>query len=103
MHCGSREHDLASCPNISDEQLAKNFIQLQDTELDDEDLVSAAVLIQPQRIGDAKDTRLTGGLRSSRLYLDTCTTNNQCTNSAYLQDIHTVAKPLTMHTMRAHP
>lgn len=98
MHCGSTEHDLVMCPHISDQQLAEILIQMQDTEFKDDGVVDGAMLYQRQGIGSAKDPCLSGGIKSSRLYLDTCTTNNQCINGAYLTGIHTVKTQLTMHT-----
>lgn len=95
VHCGSNKHDLSTCPEITDEQLAKIFVQLGEADYEDE----GAVLFQRERDEQQKDARgTTGGLRASRLYLDTCTTNNQCVNKAYLTGIHTIEKPLTMHT-----
>jgi hypothetical protein len=69
---------------------------LQDAEGDYDD--KGAMLFQKQCTGAETDPRLAGGLCSSQLYLDTCTTNNQCTNRAHLKAIHTVKKPLVMHT-----
>jgi hypothetical protein len=40
----------------------------------------------------------TGGLKKNYLYLDTCTTEDQMVEPAYLKDIHTVPKPLHLHT-----
>ena len=40
----------------------------------------------------------TGGLRRNYLYLDTCTTENQMVEGAYLDNIHTVDKPLRLYT-----
>ena len=39
-----------------------------------------------------------GGIRRNFLYLDTCTTEDQMVSDAYLTKIHTVDKPLILHT-----
>ena len=40
----------------------------------------------------------TGGLKKNYLYLDTCTTEDQMVNPAYLSKIHQVGNPLHLHT-----
>ena len=63
VHCGLSDHDLSTCPDITDEQLAEIYIQLQDTDIADKE--EGAVLFQQQCVAGWKDVRMSGGLRSS--------------------------------------
>jgi hypothetical protein len=93
VHCGSHDHNLDACPDISNEQLAQILMQLDEFELDRND---GEMFFQHQ--SDASIAGETvGGLRSNRLYLNTCTTNDQITNPAYLTGVYTDKKPLIMH------
>ena len=94
VHCGSIDHNLDTCPEITDEQLAQILMQLDDMGVEEG---QGAMIFQRQR-DETRTQPSIGGLRSSRLYLDTCTTNDQITNPAYLTGIYTETKPLTMHT-----
>jgi hypothetical protein len=73
-------------------------MQLDEYDLEEE--CEGAMIFQRQSKGTVKiqSKNTVGGLRSSWLYLDTCMTNDQITNPAYLTGIYTEAKPLTMHT-----
>jgi hypothetical protein len=96
VHCGSTMHNLDTCPEITVEQLGEILVQLDDLALEgDED--QGAMIFQKQRDSAISKPSI-GGLRSNRLYLDTCTTNDQITDPAYLTGIYTETTPLTMHT-----
>ena len=87
VHCGSTMHNLDTCPEVTVEQLAEILVQLDDLALEGgED--QGAMIFQKQRDSAVSKPSI-GGLRSNRLYLDTCTTNDQITNPAYLTGIYT--------------
>ena len=73
VHCGKDDHNLDSCPDISNEQLAQILVQLDDLNVSDK---TAVMLLQKRHEDDSTwGTTMAGALRASQLYLDTCTTN----------------------------
>ena len=93
MHCGG-EHSLADCPDLTDEQLGQLFIQLQDIE--DED----AEVEKPRQDGGMlqQGGGISEMLNPNWVYVDTCTTDDQMVNPAFLTGIHQVKKRLNLQT-----
>ena len=88
-HCGADDHWAPDCPkkqdSVKEEKHGKLFLQTD------------GAMISQARCAEGKPIAA-GGIRSNRLYLDTCTTNNQFSNPTYLTGIHTAEVPLRLHT-----
>lgn len=93
LHCGGT-HSLADCSDLRDEQLGQLMIQL--TELDAKDAKAASnnrhggMLQQGEGIGSL--------LNPNWVYVDTCTTDDQMINPAYLSNVHEVENRLHLQT-----
>lgn len=100
IHCGG-SHELSHCEHISDSDLLDILSQLKLAEeqkkKDEEEQANDSAANGNMLFQENKKDRTTG-LRKNWLYLDTCTTHNQCVNSVYLSGIHEAINPLTTHT-----
>jgi hypothetical protein len=76
--CGADDHWAAACPKRKEQ--------------------GGGAMISQFRSGEKPETIRTGGLKKNYLYLDTCTTNDQMVNPAYLTDIQAAEVPLRLHT-----
>ena len=83
IHCGG-PHGLETCPEITTEQLGELLIQLGGPR-------SGQMIFQD-------DEGKGQSLNRNYLYLDTCSTEDQMVVPHYLNNIHTVEHPLTLHT-----
>lgn len=92
FHCGAKDHWVTDCPELTEENKGSLLIQ-----------ADGAMISQVQNdkhttvAGQPKKAIRSGGLRPNYLYLDTCTTNNQVVNPAYLTDIHKAESALYLH------
>jgi hypothetical protein len=84
--CGADDHWAAACPKRKEQGGFMNF------------QADHGAMISQFRQGDKPETVPTGGLKKNYLYLDTCTTNDQMVNPAYLTNIQTAEVPLRLHT-----
>ena len=97
VHCGSNDHDLPDCHLITDEELGQILVQLKADKI--QDSAEGNIILQSEKTDKTlAKAKSVGGLLRSRLYLDTCTTNDQMTTREYLTDIHQAPKSLKMHT-----
>jgi hypothetical protein len=86
--CGADDHWAAECPKKKDGE-HRGFLHIQ---------ADHGAMILQFRSGAEPDKVKTGGLKKNYLYLDTCTTNDQMVNPAYLSNIHPAEVPLRLHT-----
>eukprot|EP00956_Cyclotella_meneghiniana_P000563 scaffold626_cov49-Cyclotella_meneghiniana.AAC.1 len=100
FHCGDPGHWVTDCPDLTEEKKGSLLIQA-----DGAIISQVGSRTEPMTDGKAerkiktlKQCIRSGGLRRNYLYLDTCTTNNQVVNPAYLTDIHQAESPLHLHT-----
>ena len=97
MHCGG-EHELASCPDLTTEQLGQILLQIIAAEGSQDDDDGVEKYIDGGALQQARGNGSNAGLKSNYLYLDTCTTDDVACNEAYLSKIHKAKKPLRLHT-----
>eukprot|EP00956_Cyclotella_meneghiniana_P042120 scaffold248363_cov77-Cyclotella_meneghiniana.AAC.3 len=81
FHCGAKDHWITDCPDLNEANKGSLMMQLDGA-----------------LISQLKKCIRSGGLRRNYLYLDTCTTNNQVVNPAYLKGVHKADTPLHLHT-----
>ena len=82
-HCGDTSHWIMNCSKLTEAKKGQLFLQLD------------GAMVSQVYNGDHTKT---GGLVRTRLYLDTCTTDDQMANPAYLTGVHKADKPLRLHT-----
>lgn len=96
IHCGGA-HEVAECPDLTDEQLGQILLQLDAIEAEkraeDDGLIEGGSLVQDRETAGVR----TAGLCKKYLYLDTCTTDDQMADATYLTKIHRVKNPLNLH------
>jgi hypothetical protein len=96
--CGAGDHWAEDCLHKEKEKRGGLFLQTDGamiSQFRDGEAMKTGGMISQFRDGEAMKT---GGLRQNFLYLDTCTTNDQMVNPAYLTGVHTADIPLRLHT-----